>query len=172
MRQSSGPLVVVMGVSGAGKSTVGRAIADRLGVEYADGDDFHSAANIAAMQEGYALDDEQRRPWLDSVGDWLEEHRSPGGVISCSALRRAYRDHLASMAPDPFFLHLELDGAIARSRMEHRTQHFMPTALLESQLELLEPLESDEHGTAVDAARTPEEIAEEIADRFNKGAWR
>jgi gluconokinase len=121
------------------------------------------------MQEGFALNDEQRRPWLDSVGDWLEEHRSPGGVISCSALRRVYRDHLASMAPDSFFVHLELDGAVARSRMEHRTQHFMPTALLESQLDLLEPLERDENGTAVDAARTPEAIAEEVAKLLAEG---
>ena len=169
MNQESHALVVVMGVSGAGKSTVGREVAERLGVEYADGDDFHSAANIAAMQEGFALDDEQRRPWLDAVGGWLREHRSSGGVISCSALRRAYRDHLASMAPDPFFLHLELDGAVARSRMQHRT-HFMPTALLESQLDLLEPLEPDEHGTAVEASRTPEEIAEEVAGILAGGA--
>jgi gluconokinase len=159
------PLVVVMGVSGAGKSTVGRAVAERLGVEYADGDDFHSAANVAAMQEGFALDDEQRRPWLDSVGSWLQEHHSSGGVISCSALRRVYRDHLTSMAPDAFYLHLVLDDAVARSRMEHRT-HFMPSALLKSQLELLEPLEPDEQGATVDAGQTPEEIAEQLADQL------
>ena len=169
MSGEAAPLVVVMGVSGVGKSSVGRLLADRLGVEYADGDDFHSAANVAAMQDGFALDDEQRRPWLDSVGDWLRQHGSSGGVISCSALRRDYRDHLASMAPDAFFLHLVLDGAVARSRMEHRT-HFMPTALLESQLDLLEPLEPDEHGTAVEASRTPEEIAEEIAGLLAGGA--
>jgi gluconokinase len=154
-----------MGVSGAGKSTVGRAVADRWGVDYADGDDFHSAANVAAMQDGFALDDEQRRPWLDSVGRWLVEHRSTGGVISCSALRRAYRDHLTSMAPEAFFLHLVLDDTVARSRMEHRT-HFMPSALLQSQLELLEPLQDDEDGATLDATRSPDEIADDLAGRL------
>jgi gluconokinase len=154
-----------MGVSGAGKSTIGRAVADRFGVEYADGDDLHPAANVAAMQGGFALDDDQRLPWLDSVGRWLVEHQPKGGVISCSALRRGYREHLASMAPDAFFLHLVLDDAVARSRMEHR-KHFMPSALLQSQLDILEPLEADEHGAAVDATRTPDQIADELTDQL------
>ena len=93
-QQAAPPLLVVMGVSGSGKSTVGAALAQRLRVPFADADDFHPPANIAKMSAGEALDDVDRGPWLDAIGAWLDEHRERGGVISCSALKRAYRDRL------------------------------------------------------------------------------
>ena len=93
------PLVVVMGVSGSGKSTVGAALAQRLGVPFADADDFHPDANIAKMSDGVPLDDGDRAPWLRAIGSWLADHSATGGVASCSALKRSYRDVLSGAAP-------------------------------------------------------------------------
>ena len=103
------PLVVVMGISGVGKSAVGHELADRFSLDYADGDDFHSEANIAKMSAGTPLTDEDRWPWLADIGVWLHEHVAAGGVISCSALKRAYRDVLVDAAPRTYFLHLTGD---------------------------------------------------------------
>src|ERR1700750_1550141 len=100
-----GSPIVVMGVSGSGKSTVGAALAQRLRVPFADADDFHPEANIAKMSAGHPLDDEDRRPWLEAIGDWLAAHPG-GGVMSCSALKRAYRDQLRNHCPEVEFLHL------------------------------------------------------------------
>lgn len=155
------PLVVVMGISGVGKSVVGHEVADRFGVEYADGDDFHSEANIAKMSAGTPLTDEDRWPWLDAIGEWLAEHDGAGGVISCSALRRVYRDILTKAAPRTIFLHLTGDHELIRSRMEGR-DHFMPISLLESQEKTLEPLQDDEFGWVIDITPTPAEIVDEF----------
>lgn len=152
------PLVVVMGISGVGKSAVGHAVADRSGVEYADGDDYHPQSNIDKMSAGTPLTDDDRWPWLDLVGGWLAAHDAAGGVISCSALRRVYRDVLTTHAPRTVFLHLTGDHALILSRMEGR-EHFMPTSLLESQEATLEPLDSDENGVVFDVTDTPETIA-------------
>lgn len=157
------PVVVVMGVSGTGKSTVGRALATALGVEYAEGDDLHPAANIAKMSAGIPLTDEDRAPWLDEVAAWLAERSAQGGVISCSALKRAYRDRLRAAAPDAFFLHLAAPRDELARRMTGRTGHFMPSSLLDSQLAALEPLAGDEHGSTVDATRDPVELARETS---------
>jgi gluconokinase len=146
------PLVVVMGISGVGKTTTGRELADRFGVEYADGDDFHPPANVAKMSSGIPLSDDDRWPWLRSIGAWLAEHER-GGVVSCSALRRAYRDVLVAAAPRAFFLHLVVDPDLIRERMRHR-EHFMPLSLLESQVRSLEPLQPDENGVVVDLTGT------------------
>lgn len=154
----SPPLVVVMGISGVGKSAVGHAVADSAGVPYADGDDYHPKANIAKMSSGQALTDEDRWPWLELIGGWLAEHDAGGGVISCSALRRVYRDVLTKHAPRTVFLHLVGDHALILSRMQGR-EHFMPTSLLESQEATLEPLEADEIGVVFDVTETPERIA-------------
>lgn len=154
----SPPLVVVMGISGVGKSAVGHAVADSAGVPYADGDDYHPKANIAKMSSGQALTDEDRWPWLELIGVWLAEHDAGGGVISCSALRRVYRDVLTKHAPRTVFLHLVGDHALILSRMQGR-EHFMPTSLLESQEATLEPLEADEIGVVFDVTETPERIA-------------
>ncbi|MBC7633079.1 gluconokinase [Aeromicrobium sp.] len=150
-------LVVVMGISGVGKSAVGRELAEREHVPYADGDDFHSESNIAKMSAGTPLTDQDRWPWLDAIGAWLAEHDGEGGVVSCSALRRAYRDVLVAAAPRTTFLHLTGAHGLIVKRMQGR-DHFMPTSLLESQEKTLEPLQDDEHGWAFDVAPTPAEI--------------
>ena len=152
------PLIVVMGVSGAGKTTVGRALADRLGIAYADADAFHSAASVAKMAAGHPLDDDDRAPWLVSIGTWLAEHDAPGAVVGCSALRRRYRDVLRSAAPRLQFLHLAGDSAVLTRRVAVRPGHFMPASLLTSQLETLEPLEADERGRACDFATSVDDI--------------
>lgn len=153
------PLVVVMGISGVGKSAIGHELAARFGLEYADGDDFHSEANIKKMASGHPLTDDDRWPWLRTIGTWLAEHEDIGGVISCSALRRVYRDILVEAAPRTTFLHLHGDHDMIRSRMEHRT-HFMPASLLTSQEQTLEQLQDDENGFAFDIAPSVPEIVD------------
>ncbi|MET9217558.1 gluconokinase [Streptomyces sp. NPDC088197] len=159
-RPPHSPVVVVMGVSGSGKSTVGGLLADRLGVPYAEADDFHPAANIAKMSAGHPLDDADRAPWLDAIGAWIAQREGKGGVVSCSALRRRYRDHLRQSAPDLFFLHLDGSPELIASRLAARMQHFMPSELLRSQFATLEPLEPDEAGAVVTIEGGPREIAD------------
>jgi gluconokinase len=153
-------LVVVMGVSGSGKTTVARGLAAAMGWEYAEGDDFHSEANVAKMASGQPLTDDDRWPWLQSIGDWLGEHEKAGrsAVVTCSALRRVYRDLLRDGRPDVRFCHVAADADLIRDRMEHRQGHYMPPSLLPSQLAALEPLQPDEPGVVVSVAGTPEEI--------------
>ena len=151
------PLIVVMGVSGSGKSTVGAALAQRLRVPFADADDFHPPANIAKMTAGEALDDEDRVPWLEAIGQWLAAHPD-GGVMSCSALKRHYRDTLRSHVPDVEFVHLEGTHEVIARRQASRPGHFMPASLLASQFATLEPLEPDEHGTVIDVDQTIDAI--------------
>lgn len=154
------PVVVVMGVSGTGKTTIGSLLAARLGVPYAEGDDFHPEANIAKMSAGIPLEDVDRWPWLDTIGWWAHGRAGLGGVVSCSALKRGYRDRLRSAAPGLVFVHLTGDRELVEDRLSHRRGHFMPTALLDSQFATLQPLEADEAGVAVDVSGEPEEIAE------------
>lgn len=149
-----------MGISGVGKSAIGHEVADRFGLEYADGDDFHSEANIEKMASGHPLTDEDRWPWLHTIGAWLREHDGAGGVISCSALRRVYRDILVEAAPRTTFLHLYGDHDMIRSRMERRTDHFMPASLLTSQEETLEQLQPDENGYSFDITPTVAQIVD------------
>jgi gluconokinase len=158
------PLVVVMGISGVGKSAVGHELADRFGVEYVDGDDFHSEANIAKMSAGTPLTDEDRWPWLEDIGRWLAQHGAAGGVVSCSALRRVYRDVLTDAAPRTLFLHLTGSHELIRARMEGR-DHFMPPSLLESQEKTLEPLQDDERGWTFDITPSPAEIVDEFVEK-------
>lgn len=146
----SPPLLTVMGVSGAGKSTVGAALASRLQVPFADADDLHPAANVAKMAAGIPLDDRDRLPWLRAVGGWLGEHAATGGVVSCSALRRRHRDVLRAAAPAQVFVHLEGSPHVVARRMALRTGHFMPADLLISQYQILEPLQPDERGFTLD----------------------
>ncbi|MER6914658.1 gluconokinase [Streptomyces sp. NPDC000594] len=152
-------VVVVMGVAGTGKTTVGPLLAEALGVPYAEGDDFHPPANIAKMSSGTPLDDDDRWPWLDAIGEWAHGRAGLGGVVSSSALKRSYRDRLRAAAPHAVFLHLTGDRVLIERRMSERTGHFMPTALLDSQFATLQPLGQDEAGFAVDVSGTPEEIA-------------
>ncbi|MFH8869278.1 gluconokinase [Streptomyces griseus] len=157
-RISTPHVVVVMGVAGTGKTTIGPLLADELGVPYAEGDDFHPPANIAKMSAGTPLDDDDRWPWLDAIGAWAHERAGLGGVVSSSALKRVYRDRLREGAPDAVFLHLTGDRALIEERMADRKGHFMPTALLDSQFATLQPLRADEAGVSVDVSGTPEEI--------------
>ncbi len=157
---SPAPLVVVMGVTGAGKTTVGVALGRRLRVPFADADDFHSQANIDKMSAGVALDDADRLPWLRAVGTWLAGHTGTGGVVSCSALKRAYRDVLRESAPTACFVHLYGDAEVIGARVAGRPGHFMPASLVTSQLETLEPLEPDECGLVLDLSRPVDELVD------------
>ncbi|MFF3502768.1 gluconokinase [Streptomyces sp. NPDC003247] len=152
-------VVAVMGVAGTGKTTIGPLLAARLGVPYAEGDDFHPQANIAKMSAGTPLDDDDRWPWLDAIGTWAHGRAGLGGVVSCSALKRSYRDRLRAVAPDLVFVHLAGDRALIEDRMAQRQGHFMPTALLDSQFATLQPLQEDEAGVVVDVTGSPEEIS-------------
>jgi gluconokinase len=147
-----------MGVSGSGKSTVGAALARRLGVPFADADAFHPAANVAKMAAGTPLDDDDRRPWLDAVGQWLADHDD--GVMSCSALKRRYRDQLRSHRTDIAFLLLTGSPELIGARQAGRPDHFMPPSLLMSQFDALEPLEPDEYGMTIDVGLSVDTIVE------------
>jgi carbohydrate kinase (thermoresistant glucokinase family) len=140
--------IVVMGVSGCGKSSVGIALADALGARFIDGDDLHPAANKAKMSAGIPLDDDDRWPWLDLVSKALAE--AGGTVIACSALKRVYRERILAGAPNTFFVHLDGSREILEQRLGSRTGHFMPATLLDSQLATLEPLAGDEPGAVID----------------------
>lgn len=151
--------LVVMGVSGTGKSTVGRGLARHLGWEMAEGDDFHPPANVAKMSSGRPLVDEDRWPWLRALADWTAERDARGEptILTCSALRRAYRDVLRQGGEGTYFLHLVGDKGLLLERMSGR-EHFMPPSLLESQLDTLEDLEDDERGAVLDIANPPDRL--------------
>ena len=163
------PLVVVMGVSGSGKSTVGAALAQRLRVQFADADDFHPPANIAKMTAGNALDDDDRHPWLESIGAWLAERDEDGGVMSCSALKRKYRDQLRRHEARTEFLLLHGTLEVITRRQASRPGHFMPASLLRSQFDTLEPLEPDENGVVVDVDQSIDAIVDEYASTLPEG---
>jgi gluconokinase len=156
--------IVVMGVSGSGKSRVGAALAQRLRVPFADADGFHPDANIAKMAAGEPLDDSDRHPWLEAVGQWLARHRD-GGVMSCSALKRTYRDQLRAHCPTVECLHLNGSPELIGARQAGRPGHFMPASLMRSQFDTLEPLGSDERGIVVDVAKTVDDIVESFLAR-------
>lgn len=155
------PLVVVFGVSGSGKTTVAAAVADRLGLAFLDADELHSPASIAKMRAGTPLADRDRWPWLDRAGDWLRAHDDQGGVLACSALKRAYRKRLRDRAPRVRFVQLTAQPEVITRRLETRVGHFMPAALLASQLATFEPLDPAEPGRTVDAAQPIAAIVDE-----------
>jgi len=152
--------IVVMGVSGSGKTTVAELLAETLGWEYAEGDDFHSDANVDKMRRGEPLTDEDRWPWLRSLAAHLEARQRAGHslVVTCSALRRAYRDVLRDIEHPVRFAHIEPSPDVLRERMALRKGHYMPASLLQSQLDTLEPLTPDEPGVVVRADRTPDHV--------------
>lgn len=162
------PTIIVMGVSGAGKSAVGAALAAHLGRPFVDADDLHPASNVAKMAEGHPLSDDDRWPWLDAVG--AAAVASPGTVIACSALRRRYRERLLLAAPDAVFVELDVPREELERRVRVRSHEFMPSSLLDSQLATLESLESDEPGVAVvvDPGETLDELVERIGDAVGK----
>jgi gluconokinase len=156
--------IVVMGVEGSGKSTIARALSDRLDAEYVDADWFHSSTNREKMALGHPLSDEDRLPWLRSVGERLREEWSQGRttIAACSALKRSYRDLLREYVADVFFVFLDGPLELVQSRIEGRTHDFMPASLLLSQFATLEPLESDERGVRIAIEQTPDEQVDEI----------
>jgi gluconokinase len=143
------PLVTVMGVSGSGKTTVGAALAQRLGVPFADADDFHPAANVAKMSAGTPLDDLDRLPWLQTISLWLADHAATGAVVSCSALKHWYRTILREAAPTQVFIHLDGSPEVVARRVAGRPGHFMPASLVDSQFATLERLQDDEIGVTL-----------------------
>lgn len=164
-------VVVVMGVSGSGKTTVARALAERLGWPFAEADDFHPPANIEKMTAGTALTDEDRWPWLEAVRDWLTARASDGqgAVVTCSALKRSYRDLLRTSGGRVLFLHLTGERDVLASRMGGRSGHFMPSSLLDSQLATLQPLGGDEPGLGASVLLGPEEIVEAAVRELHLG---
>ncbi len=144
------PLIVVMGVAGSGKTTFGEALGARLGVRYSDADGFHPQANVDKMAAGHPLTDDDRWPWLDRIGEWLASYSGGGAIVSCSALRRVYRDRIRQQVPEAVFAHLAGPQQVVQQRMERRCDHFMPASLVQSQYDTLEPLEPDERGVALD----------------------
>jgi gluconokinase len=156
------PPIVVMGVQGAGKSTIGALLADHLGVSFIDGDSLHSAENVAIMAAGNALTDAERDPWLRTIGRVLAERQQEGIVIACSALKRSYRDLLRESAPELFVVDPEGSMELITTRIGTRRHEFMPTGLLQSQFDTLEPLEPDERGVVVDIALSPAQIIDAI----------
>ena len=159
-----GSAILVIGVSGTGKSTLGHRLAQTLNVPFLEGDDFHPAANIHKMRQGIALDDEDRWPWLDALAAAVVARRTSGGIIAtCSALKRRYRDRLrASIAPPLVFACLTTDRATLAARMTSRKDHFMPESLLDSQLRTFEMPDSDEPARMLAAERPVEALVAEL----------
>lgn len=149
-QDAAAPILVVMGVSGCGKTTLARALARELGWDCEEGDALHPLANVEKMASGHPLDDADRAPWLARVRAWIEGHRAAGmpGIVTCSALKRAYRDRLC--APGVVFVHLDGPRAVIAERLRARRGHYMPASLLDSQIADLQPLGSDERGFVVD----------------------
>jgi len=164
MTEPLGNAIVVMGVSGSGKTTVADSLARRLGWAFAEGDQMHPAANVEKMRKGIPLDDADRAPWLDRIGqelkNWSRDARS--GVMTCSALKRAYRDRIRAARPDVRFVYLKGSEAMIRSRVATRYHEYMPASLLHSQFEALEEPGPDESILTVNAGDSPEAQIMEI----------
>ncbi|MCR9070216.1 MAG: gluconokinase [Alphaproteobacteria bacterium] len=165
---AAGPprVVVMMGVSGVGKTTIGTLLAERLGWGYAEGDSYHPPANVAKMRAGTPLDDSDRQPWLAAIAADIDRWRATGQgmVVACSALKRSYREVLIGDRPDVRLVRLAGDETLIRARMEKRTDHYMPPSLLASQLATLQPPGEDEEAITVTVTSSPQECVEQILD--------
>lgn len=163
--------VVLMGVAGSGKSSVLAALVARLGWPALEGDALHPPANVAKMAAGIPLTDADRAPWLDAIGDWIDarEAERRSSLVTCSALRRSYRDRLRTGRPSVWFVHLSAPRDVLAGRMAGREGHFMPTSLLDSQLATLEPLAPAEPGSTVHALAPPDAIAEGLVADLRLG---
>ncbi|MBB5749469.1 gluconokinase [Micrococcus sp. TA1] len=157
--------LVLMGISGSGKTTLAEGLATRLGRPYAEADRFHPPANIEKMAAGIPLTDEDRWPWLDTLRDWMDSQSGSGGtIVTCSALKRAYRDLLRQASGRVVFLHVISDPAVITERMMHRPGHFMPASLVPSQLATLEALGEDEDGMVLENSGTVDELVQRALD--------
>ena len=158
--------VIVMGVSGSGKTTVAQELARRQGWVFAEGDDFHPEANVAKMRQGIPLDDEDRWPWLRTIAAWIREHERSGTstVVTCSALKRSYRDLLREGNASVRFAHVAPPEAVIAERIGRRRDHYMPPSLLPSQLQALQPLADDEPGLTLDTRGEPAEVVTVIQE--------
>ena len=163
-RQPAPSVLVVMGVSGSGKTTIGTLLAERLGWEFADGDDFHPPANVEKMHGGHPLTDEDRWPWLRAIAAWIDKTCRAGGhgVVACSALKRRYRDVLLDGSPAVRLIYLRGGPEVMGRRLAARHGHFMPESLLLSQYDALEEPDPDEDPITVDVAQRPDEIVDRI----------
>ena len=161
-------VVIIFGVSGAGKTTVGKLLAQQLGWHFHEADDFHSRANIEKMHRGVPLTDEDRWPWLDSLRDLIKRcvEARQNAVLACSALKRAYREHLR-VSEEVKFVFLRGDCALIANQLRQRRNHFMNPALLRSQFADLEEPELDEHVLTIELGRTPKELVEEIKTKLH-----
>ena len=157
--------IVVMGVSGTGKTSVGEELAEELGCEFVEGDSLHPRRNIEKMEAGTPLTDEDRWPWLQAIAEMVavRDHEGTSTVVTCSALKRKYRDILRDAAPT-FFVHLDAPFEVLEARMAQRTKHFMPASLLRSQVDTLEPLDDDEAGEVVDVSPELDVVVEEAVN--------
>jgi len=160
--------LVLIGVAGVGKSSVMAALQDRLGWPALEGDSIHPALNVRKMAAGTPLTDADREPWLRRIADWIGKREREGvsSLVTCSALRRTYRDLLRNGHPSVWFVHMDAPPSVLEARMERRTGHFMPASLLASQLATLEPLGRDEPGWTIGATEPVEDVAELILERL------
>jgi gluconokinase len=158
------PILIFMGAPGSGKTTVGKFLAERLGWTFQEGDELHSAANVAKMERGELLSDEDRAPWLAAIAAWIDRQAAAGrpGIVSCSALKRAYRTVLTKGRPYARIVYLEASPALLRDRVAHRAGHFMPPSLLQPQLDIFEPPAPEEHPIVVNADQPVEAQADAV----------
>ena len=164
---ANGPTsVVVMGVSGSGKTTIAEALAERLGWEFTEGDSHHPPANVEKMRAGIPLDDADRAPWLDQLAEWIAERETAGRsvVLTCSALKRTYRDRLREGSESVWFVHVDVPEDELAKRLAARKGHYMPPSLLRSQLDALEPLGGDEPGVTVPGTGSPDEVVDTLVE--------
>ena len=156
--------LIVMGVSGCGKTAVATELGARLGWVFAEGDKFHPSANVEKMRAGHPLDDDDRWPWLRAIATWIGEHEQAGAgaIVTCSALKRSYRDLLRAGHDSVWFVHLTVPVTVLADRLKHRQGHFMPASLLQSQLSTLEPLGADEPGSTVPGDVPPTDVVAEV----------
>lgn len=158
--------IVVMGVSGCGKSTVAQALAQRLGLPFIEGDELHPPDNVAAMSAGTPLTDEDRRGWLQAVAGTLAQAQTTGAVVTCSALKRSYRDLLRASAPGLRFVHLTGPQSLLAERLQSRAGHYMPASLLQSQIDTLEPPQADEGALTQSIAQTAGQIVDALCQQL------
>lgn len=169
MRRSDQPVaIVLMGVAGSGKTTLGLALAERFGLTFYDADDFHPPANVAKMSAGIPLNDEDRAPWLARLAELLRDSLAEGCsvALACSALKRRYRDRLREGCPSILFVHQVGDRSMIAERMKHRPGHYMPPSLLDSQFAALELPGADENVLTLDGTEPPAALADRVAARL------